>query len=168
VILFGIERKASGYATRTTDVFLTVESDQQGAARFDLQPTIGARSIYAAVDAVRGDYVISSPQPEAVNVSPAHMMRMKGKAGLEFEGFDLDSQWIEAICVRPGNGSWRVSMMDGSSVDESAVHGTVQVGAGRMKAIGNGPTSPVRFRPRDVLIAIDPYTMTVVATAVDE
>jgi hypothetical protein len=42
------------------------------------------------------------------------------------------------------------------------------MGAAHMRAIGGGPGSPGKFRPQDVLIAIDPYTMSVVATAVNE
>lgn len=168
VILFGVERKSWGYAMRTTDVFLTIESDQRGEARFELKRSIASGSIYSAIDGVSGDFAVASPGGKPVNVRPAQALRMKGKTGQEFDAFDIEGHWIEAVCVRRGQGAWRLSLMDESSVDESPTRGTVQMGAARMKAIGAASASPGKFRRHDVLIVIDPYNMTVVATAVNE
>lgn len=168
VVLFGVERTAGVYSASTLQVSVTIESDQGGTARHELQRSISPRSIYVAVDSVRGDFVAASPDGTAPKVRPAQDIGMRGKEGLEFSAFETESHWIEAICVRPGHGAWQLSLMDDSASDESPVRGKVQLGAARMKALGDADASPGRFRPHDVLIAIDPYKLTVVSTTVNE
>lgn len=168
VVLFGVERRSEMYSTTTVEVSVTIDSDQRGMARHELQRSISPHSIYVAVDSVRGDFVAVSPDGTVLNVPPATGIGMKDKEGLEFDAFEMESHWIQAICVRPGHGAWWLSLMDDSASDENPVGGKVQIGASRMKALGHAEPSPGKFRPRDVLVAIDPYKLTVVARTVGE
>ncbi|HYK02283.1 MAG TPA: hypothetical protein VE974_11040 [Thermoanaerobaculia bacterium] len=168
VIVFGIVREARNYTMRTMNVSVTLQSDERGEARLDLQRPVAATSIYAAVDYSSGDFVVASPPGTPLHVRPAQALRMKRNSGQEFDAFDFDAQWVEAIWVRPDQGAWKVSLMDGSGMDGNVAFGTVQPGAALMRPVSGESAPPVAFRPHDVLIAVDPYLMDVAATAVHE
>ncbi len=171
VIIFGIEREVRGFGWHTANVSVASQSDASGVARLDLQRAISSSSIYAAVDFVTGQYAIASPQGQPPKAVPIGAFRMNDTVADEvkrYETFDFDRQWVQAICVRPGEGAWRVSLMDDSSGDSSPLRGTMQMAAPQMQAIAGEASSPVKFRPHDILIAIDPYEMDVIALAVSE
>ena len=152
----------------TAELSAMLEADERGSSRYELHRSVVSTSVVAAVDTVTGDFAVASPDGTTPNVLPAHALRLKKKAGLEFEAFDLDAQWVKAICVRPGLGAWKLSAMDGSSGDDNPVAGTLQIDVAHLKPFGAEGSSPGHFRPRDVLVAIDPYTMTVIVKAVNE
>ncbi|HYI34752.1 MAG TPA: hypothetical protein VEX88_14925 [Glaciibacter sp.] len=152
VVVFGVSRRAVAYVWRTSNVSVTVESDAEGMARLELERPVWVNSIYAAVDFTTGRYTIASPQGTPRRVT---------------DTFETDRGRFRVLCVRPGEGAWRISPDDLSGGDRRTAAGSVQ-SERRMPAIAGEHASPGRLRTHDVVIVIDPEQMAVVTAAVPQ
>jgi hypothetical protein len=172
IIVFGVECRVQGYGWATRNVYEVLQSDASGNARLDVSPrVIPPRSIYTAVDSLTGGFAVVSAQGAPLATPSAPSLTLNDSLADEvtaFDTFDLNRQWIEVICVRPGVGAWRMSVNDGSSADALPTPGAVQLEASGMHLLAGTQSSPVQFLPSDVLIVIAPYDMEVIATAVTE
>ena len=153
VVVFGVSRQAVAYVWRTSNISTTVESDAEGMARLELERPVWPNSIYAAVDFTTGRFAIASPQGTPRRVADA---------------FDTDRGRFRVLCVRPGEGAWRISPDDLRTGGGDRLAGESVQNERRMPAIAGEQASPGRLRSRDVVIVIDPEQMAVVTAAVPQ
>lgn len=153
VVVFGVSRQPVAYVWRTSNVSVTVESDAEGTARLELERPVWVNSIYAAVDFTTGRYAIASPQGTPRRVTDA---------------FETDRGRYRVLCVRPGEGAWRISPDDLRTGGDRRLAGESVQNDRRMPAIAGEQVSPGRLRSQDVVIVIDPEQMAVVTAAVPQ
>ena len=69
--------------------------------------------------------------------------------------------FAEVLLVRPGQGAWRLTVGDGSDLDDDGKpDGKLAAALDRMEPLaGTSAPPPSRFDPRDVVVLIDPNRM---------
>ena len=125
------------------------------------------RTIVAAVDFESGRYAIGTPPGMPLHFTELPRQLLKKQNGEEFEQLTAGMGWLEALCVRPRKGAWRLYVVDGAPADRDGTpDGGVLIDATQMRRVHGPDESALRFRPNDVLIAIDPRRLEVMATEV--
>lgn len=168
VILFAVDREAVPYDVSVRNHTMVQRADEDGATRFELKKPLSDWAIVAVVDGTSGRYAIESPAPVPLRlrVFPSGFLKKKDA---DYMFADLDLTWVEAICVRPGRGAWQMFVVDGAGFDADGLSdGRTVVDAQQMKRLAGEDESPLRFHRRDVVIVIDPRSMSVMATEVPE
>lgn len=169
VVLFAITRVPTGYSSRTVEMTQVHSSDAAGVVRISLEKPFGPRTIVAAIDYETGAYAVVAPPdaPLRLTVLPRSLLSRKNDDELEQLAVGMD--WVEAICVRPRRGVWRATVLDGGARDRDKVaDGGLLFDATQMRRVHGDGDSPGRFRPRDVLVVIDPRRLEVLATEVHQ
>lgn len=143
---------------------LTVASD--GTTRYQ-SPSPVDRSFWAVVDLKSGAVAIGVPpgaQLRAANVRPQSFRT--DAAGL-IDAFVSSRESVEILCVRPNVGAWVLANGDGGENDrDGAVNGSTTTYADALKPIGDSPAAPANLLPHDIVIAVDPESMTFVSTEI--
>ncbi len=168
VIVFGFERRMNLGSIEARNLVMARASDSAGVARFDFDRPIAATTVLAVVDYATGRYTIATPEGFAVRLRQLPAAAWRGRPDDDFDFVDLDSRWIEALCVRPGKAAWHVFATDGAGLDaDRRVDNRMSLGAAQMTPLLGDLASPAKFRPHDIVIIIDPYAMDVVAAEVN-
>jgi hypothetical protein len=168
VILFAVAKVPRRYSSETQTVFRTATADADGLLRFELPAPVPRRAIYAVVDVESGDHAIATPDGFAPQIQAIPPGALK-KPGDGFEELDLDIGWIEALCVRPKKGAWRMFVLDGAGADQDRQpNGRTRIAATSMTPLHGTQEALGKFKRHDVVIIIDPAKMAVAVTAVPE
>jgi hypothetical protein len=168
VILFAVDREAVPYDVSVRNHTMVQRADEEGTTRFELKKPLSDWAIVAVVDGTSGRYAIESPAPAPLRLRELPPGFLKKSAG-DYMFADLDLTWVEAICVRPGRGAWQTFVTDGAGFDADGLSdGRTVVDAKQMRRLAGEDQSALRFNPRDVVIVIDPRSMSVMATEVPE
>jgi len=168
VILFGILRDPVPYAVSAHNFTLAQASDASGSVTFDLNADIAGPAIFAAVDYDSGRYALaaSAGQTPRIITLPKNALKKKDE---EYQFLELETRWLEGLCVRPKKGAWSIFVTDGARLDHDGdTDGMVLIDAAEMHSLVGEEVSPRKFRPHDVVIVIDPRRMDVIATEVNE
>lgn len=167
-ILFIVDRQPMPYDVSVRSATMVLRANERGVVRFDLKKPIEGRAAVAVVDGTSGRYTIESAGQAPLRVRHFPPDALK-KHNAEYAFVDLDLTWVEAICVRPGRGAWRLFVVDGARLDaDGASDGKTVIAAGNMKKLAGKDASPAAFHKNDILVMVDPRTMSVMATEVAE
>lgn len=157
-IWFSVAREISRRSTNVVPrQVLTVDEDGDGAVRLELGQEVPLRSIWFAVDLATGETGVATPEG-----FPLLEMNLPGKAiPAALNRLDLERRFAYLLLVRPGVGAWHLRVGDGGASDEDGEpDGTLRAALSSLKPVQEeGPPSPERFSPRDVLLVIDPERM---------
>jgi hypothetical protein len=168
VILFAIIREPAGDARSAHNFIIVTKADTSGAAQFELGSDIHPSSVIAIVDYDSGAYTLASPdgQPLRVRTFPPSALK---KQNDEYRLLDVETRWLEALCVRPRKGAWYLFVTDGARLDRDGdSDGQLLVESASMKQLLGDDPSPKSFKGHDVVILINPLRMDVMATEVPQ
>lgn len=167
VVVLMIAREPQRYASRTLESTEVLATDAEGVARLLLKRPLVPRTIVAAVDFETGRYAIGTPPGMPLHFAELPRQLLKKQNADEFEQVAVGMGWLEALCVRPRKGAWRLYLVDGAPADrDGAPDGGVLIDATQMRRVHGPDETPSRFRPHDVLIVIHPRRLEVMATEV--
>ncbi|HEV7238166.1 MAG TPA: hypothetical protein VGQ36_02920 [Thermoanaerobaculia bacterium] len=132
------------------------DTDGDGAVLYDM-PRISRFSLLFVVDATTGEYAVF--RAEGVDAIEHDLHGKRWRAGLE--DFDLHADVLEVLVVRPGEGAWTTSAMEGGANDgDGRRDGKFRLKVRDMDPIvatNNKPQSNVRRN--DLLVMIDARTL---------
>lgn len=161
VVLLGVSR------TVEEDDFTTVrryremlsDEDGDGTVRYQLQPGVPLRSVWAAVDLTSGQFEAGAPADFRV-----HRVNWRGRGLIRRpDGLDAveDVRTLsELLVVRPSVGAWALRVSDGDETDEdNTINGRLQGVLDHLEPLGSSPEPPMTFQRDDVVLALDPTVL---------
>jgi hypothetical protein len=159
-VWFSLSKQIEGYMAHfVTRQDLLADTDGDGVVRFELDRTVPLQSLWVAVDLASGEAAVGTPEGfplRDASEAPGHGRGVAGRPDWVETGREL----LSFLVVRPGAGAWTLSLGDGGANDEDhAVDGRLTATLARLRAVGNSPSPPERFQPRDLVFAIDPDRM---------
>jgi hypothetical protein len=165
VVLFGVAREASrthpAYQQTVRRAEVLTDASGTGVVRFDLGEPVPGIAIWAAIDLASGERVaMPTPGYEAATILPVTPDLVKNDNAGQLKKLEWPAAELEAVLVRPGEGAWRLYASKYSGLDENAANQQpLRIDVKTMIPIGDSPVPPNNFRPRDVLLLIDPRWM---------
>ncbi len=161
VVWFGVIRDRPGWINRVVrrDA-LETDSDGDGAVRLDLGRPVAPKSIWAAVDLASGAFAVATPEgtPRREVELPASALRSSA-AGV-VETIEDARQFLEILVVRPGEGSWTLSVGDGGASDgDLQSDGSIRASLAAMRPAEATKMAPSQLLPGDVVVVVDPRLM---------
>lgn len=163
VVWFGVAREISARtATIVRRDEIAADEDKDGAVRFELDRPVPFQSIWVAVDLTTGAAGVAVPEGH-----PLRRIELPGRTAGHGSGkpdwVEDDRGVVEILLVRPGEGAWGATVGDGGEADDDGAYdGRLMASLARLRRMeGTASEAPERFRPRDVLVIIDPNRMEV-------
>lgn len=156
IIAFGIGIGRHGYAALLRhDVQAAVDEDGDGRVSFAVRD-IPARSVWIAVDARSGEYVVATPTGEL----PRPLIVPSNSWRANLADLEIAASYLEVLLVRPGSGAWILRSADGGIHDADGLPDRkIRVRLDRMQKILGEEKGPPHAVPRDLLFAIDPQSL---------
>lgn len=149
--------------------FLLRDRSGSGRIRFDFKRPFEPRAVWAIVDIATGRYTIV-PRGDAATMAipgdgipkPKRAMRVRHVNAAEKSRVEIALPAAEVLVVRPGKGAWMSLVFDGGTDDDDQrPNGVVVSAAEKLKRLKTKDASTLdRIRKKDVVIAIDPLTLT--------
>jgi len=136
------------------------DDDGDGKVEWDLDRDVPARSIWVAVDLATGEVAAAAPEGY-----PLRRVSWRGvgiaRGNPRADRVEDARAFAEVLLVRPGQGAWRLTVGDGSDLDDDGKpDGKLAAALDRMEPLaGTSAPPPSRFDPRDVVVLIDPNRM---------
>jgi hypothetical protein len=165
-VVFGVVQEPHRYwwALRRFAEVVTVGSD--GTVQYE-SPSAVDRSFWAVVDINTGAVAVGVPPGAELRATSVRPQSFRTNAGGVIEAFVSARESVEILCVRPNVGAWALSNGDGGENDrDGVVNGSTMTYAGAMKPLGGSPAAPATLLPDDIIIAVDPESMTFVSTEI--
>lgn len=164
VALFAVLREVHQhfYATlRSVSKLLEVNED--GSVIFSYGKPIPPNSVWAAVDLQSGTVVTSTPAgTPSRDVAAPETVVEASETGSDTDEVVADHIMLRTLWVHPGNnaGAWVGVAADGSESDsDRKPNGRIHLDASQFTPLGASGTPPKHFTGKDVVVAIDPFTM---------
>ncbi len=140
-----------------------MDEDGDGSVSWDLEGDVPLRSIWVAVDLATGRVAAAAPVGyplRRVGWRGRGLGRDGGRAADRVE--DVRT-YADVLLVRPGEGAWRLTVGDGSDLDDDgAADGRLAVAIDRLRPVDGSAAevaAPARFGPKDVVVLFDPNRM---------
>jgi len=163
VVIFGAGRDRSPWRVEHLMVLETrVDDDVDGTVTVDLDISIPLQSVWWAVDYSTGDYAIGTPDGYTADdrglPDGAIMHRATDDTVIVLAG----SPETNGLVVRPGVGVWTVQAGDGALNDQDgSPNGVTEIPiSGFQAASESGPADLGDLMPGDVLVLVNPRTLT--------
>jgi hypothetical protein len=170
-LLFSVAREPRGYFTRVARRDEVLVADATGAARFELLAEDGApadlplKAVWVVVDWTSGGIGASATPgfpAEERGLPPGTLRRGPGNL-LNRLADRLES--AEIVLIRPGGlesrGIWGLSVMDGSVFDQDeSDDGAFEAALDDLIPLADGPPPPEEVVAGDVVVLVDPRTLT--------
>jgi hypothetical protein len=158
VVLFGVAREVAedDVATVVRRSQVLTDDDGDGKVQWDLGLDVPFRSVWVAVDLATGQVATAAPAGyplRRVDWRGAGIVRSQSRA----DRVEDARTFAEVLLVRPGQGAWRLTVVDGSAADDDgAPDGKLAAALDRMIPLAGTAEPPSRFDPRDVVVLVDP------------
>jgi hypothetical protein len=169
VVLFALSREPQGYYTRVVPRAEVLVADAAGEARYELEAAVPARSVWVVADVASGALAVAAPDDfplRVVALSPGDLRR--GPAGRR-DRLVRTLERVELLVVRPGVGTWRLSLHDGGAADaDGANDGALSAALDELVPVGAAPGPPEEVAAGDRFVAIDPATLDLFTLALAE
>lgn len=169
-LFFGIAREVDDSGPRLIRYQTIRSADANGKARFILTGAeVPRRSIWLVADLDPSGgwpaFEVAGPPP---NQGGFEVQEAKfDQASIREDGNGLasllavPSQRAIVAVARPGVGSWSCSAVDGAPADGDATEdGGILLSLAGCKAIGTAPPPPAFFDGGDIVVVVDPITLT--------
>lgn len=143
------------------------DEDHDGSVTFDAGREIPCRSIWVAADATNGHYTVTAPPNCHLRRAALDPKSFRKNDKGDLELFLHARPYLDLLYIHPGKGVWAISAADSFPSDaDGESNGVTAIALSKAKALaGNGTAKD--FVPGGVLVAIDLYTMDVVAERLD-
>jgi hypothetical protein len=159
VIVFGVTLEHAPYASREVRTLATVTADATGFASYAPPGGVHARSVWFMVDATTGAVSSGAPTSSPATITDIAKEPGHNPGATRFTHGFVD--FMEFLLVRPRRGAWELTVGDGGPADDDGRNdNSVSVAFARTRSFnGSNAPAPPTLTPRDVLLAIDPYTL---------
>lgn len=165
VLLFGVAHEPLGYETRimpTARIITTSAAEMV----FTPAPAHLLRSVWIAVD-LTSAAVAAATAPGFVAIIRERSPQEIGSIMARVPRFSYAAGAAYLCLVRPREGAWLLFVADGGTRDEDRnPNGLLTLSTGTMRPVGTSGAAPAAPAPGDVLIAIDPQTLSATTTRV--
>ena len=145
---FGLSKDPDRQPLRITRSSFVLVADGQGAARLERPDGVLRDSIWIVADLANGGLTITAPSSFKIKESKIPTAALKHRANGVASRLDLDADDIELFYIRPGVGAWRLSAGGKLPLDQ-------------MKPVDDSPAPPTDFAAKDLIVAVDPFDLTV-------
>jgi hypothetical protein len=159
VVFFAVLNRPTGIYSTLARVTEIVKADAQGTAVLNVDLDVPRRSLWFAVDVLRGEFVAAAPAGFSVRAAsrPLHALR-RGEASqgdsLQFSGGTADM-----LVVRRGGGVWALRASKGGSRDVGHDPHLLVVGLQQFQSLTDRTPGPDRLKAGDLVIAVDTDTL---------
>jgi hypothetical protein len=168
-VLFALSREPQGYYTRVVPRSEVLVADAAGEARYELGAAVPVRSVWVLAEVASGALAVAAPEGfplRARELSPGDLRR--GPGGRR-DRLVQALERLEVLVVRPGVGTWRLSLHDGGSADaDGADDGALAAALAELVPVGAAPGPPEEVAAGDRFVAIDPATLDLFTLALPE
>lgn len=167
-VIFGFGYDGSGYVpTQVRTAVIVRDDDGDGVVRYEPPPGLSSRGIWAAVDFATGASQLGSRPGYRLRTlaEPIEKSLQKEDGSARRERFERDIASAELLVVRPGEGAWTLSAVEGGENDDDHFgNGNLVVPVERLTSLSPGGTPPSRLQAGDVVLLIDSDNMRVSIT----
>lgn len=142
---------------------LLADSDGDGSIDYDFKRPIPPRSVWAVVDLASGESAIAAPGQFPTGERPLPGTFVKNVPADEFDTLISDHLVMHILWVRPGNGggAWFMRAADGAANDaDGQPNGRAILSTAAFLPLGDSAKAPKKLKKGDVLVLLDPFTMT--------
>lgn len=164
VVWFGIAKQIEGYMAhfvRREDFF--ADTDGDGVVRFELDQAVPLQSIWVAVDLATGEAAVATPGGYPLRDASREPGQGRGEPSRP-DWIETGHEILEVLAVRPGQGAWSITLGDGGANDDDlSADGQISAVFARMRPVGASPAPPELFQAGDLVIAVDPDRMEILA-----
>jgi hypothetical protein len=171
VILFGVGLSSDGFRQQMYHYAEVLrDDDRDGVVRYVARQAISYRTVLAVVDVAGGRVIVAGkPDYEPLRRTFHDELLRKNVDGVA-EMFDLSGAQLDLLIVRPGAGAWRLEAKDGTAGDADEVHD------GKLRArfsdalplTSSSGNAPRHLKKGDVLVALNPMQMQIVAAVLEK
>ena len=170
VILLGVTREPRLYNAHTIIRRLVQKDVPNAPVRFEFDRDLALASLYAAVDTRTGASAINTPSGFPLRLHEISPAAFHKNGSGDIVDLTLTLNWVEVLYVKPGGGgSWSLSTLEGAPNDgDGKPNGRLVIAPAKMR--GNTASAPglQKFTPHDVIIVLDPGTLSAYATEVPQ
>jgi hypothetical protein len=165
-VVFGVVQEPHRYWWTLVRYAEVVAVGSDGTIRYQ-SPSAVDRSFWAVVDLKSGAVAVGVPPGAELRPASLRPQSLRANAAGLIDAFVSSRESVEILCVRPDVGAWALSNGDGGENDrDGVVNGSTTTYAGAMKPLGGSPAAPATLLPHDIIIAVDPESMTFVSTEI--
>lgn len=160
VVWFGTSIVPLGYENRFVQtVDLGSDDDGDGVVALTLKDRSQTRSAWTAIDLSTGKILKGAPKG-----SPARFRDLLTDSIHQGEAKKIirHSSFAHVLLVRPGTGAWTLTAGDGGASDEDLVNdGKITNSFAQFHPIGASGPPPNQVKKGDVVVAIEPETLSI-------
>lgn len=153
---FGLAYGVENFEGALTQYEEILVADAAGTATWSLQE-ISSRSLWFALDVETGAIAVATPEgfPLRQMEAPAEVVKPKDLS----DALEVPFFYADVLLVRPGAGVWVQSASRGGSRDLKTKNNALTVALGTFRQLEGGAPAPAKVKRDDVVIVIDPYTL---------
>jgi hypothetical protein len=170
--LLGVARVYEKLQTSVVRVHeLLVDDDADGTVEllFERERVTTPNSIWVAADLASGSWLAAAPPSGALVDGETLAPAVETVNGGAFLHLALESKSAEILFVRPGEGAWRALASDGAWGDgDESRDGRLRVVREVFRPLGGEAAAPNHWTANDLVVAIEPDTLRVVARRVGQ
>lgn len=174
VIWFSVERAPTGYFVSVDIRRESTLADAEGTVSVRFEEEVPTRSVWAVIDLTSGEFALASPSSYGLLEQPFKPDAFSADAEGLADQVRHEHRVVEVLWVRPGirsegAGAWQVRAADGGQHDEDGIlDGSVSVQPASLFPVADEAETPAFFAPGDVVVLIDPATLEISATRLEE
>ena len=142
-------------------------ADENGDGTITYRPAreIPDRSVWLGVDLIDGRYAIGA-SPEFVFGNSSLVSSLRKDAEGELAILEKEIPRLTVLLVRPKSGAWLFEAREGGAADHDGPNGRLQLFFSDAIAIEGKDNAPKHLKNGDVVLAVDPYQLSVFAAEV--
>jgi hypothetical protein len=134
-----------------------VDSDLDGVVRYDIGQPVPYRSLWAVAGLATGEYTIVTGGFPLREMEISDQALLVGAPG-QLRKLRHTRAQVKVLLVRPGEGAWTVRAHKGGPMDDERGNGVpgFSTSLEKFATLVPGAVPPKNFKPRDVVVVIDP------------
>lgn len=159
VVLFSETVSSATYYPVYCHVALAATADKAGAVIFSTKHAADPRGVWLAIDVNSGDVAIATPSGGV----PAAIVLPDSARGKDASGqivkLQLPFDIADLLLVRPGEGAWHVTAIDGGPKDEDHTqNGETSMAFDTLSEVKKNGKPPHALKRGDVIVAVEART----------
>ena len=170
VAFFGVAREIGldDVVTRRRTVEIRPLENRQGTVALDIGRPVAPASVWIAVDLTNGEFATARPDGTPVELGTFPVGGIGRAPGATGAITDFRAQG-ELLVARPGVGVWTLMLGDGSAEDRDGMaDGKFEASLDQLTPLGDAPPPPLDFAVGDTVLLIDPRSLEIIATRIEE
>ncbi len=161
VAFHGVTRQHGGFFWRVVQTREVVAADALGEARLELPAgEVGPFSVWTVVDLGTGEFALGKPEGSTAREIPFPADGLGESEVGAWRVLKTRFERLEILYVRPGEGSWWLTAIDGGSGDDDGQEdSSLSASLEEARPLWGSEAPPEGFRPGDVVVAVSPDSL---------